>query len=85
MTKLTCQEVLDQLWEYLDEDARAELTSQINEHIGGCSHCKVEVDSLRQTISLYRCEEAVGAPLELSDRVRAALQMAYRERQSRAD
>jgi predicted anti-sigma-YlaC factor YlaD len=79
VTKLTCQEVLDQLWEYLDEDARAELTSRINDHLGGCVHCKVEVDSLRQTISLYQCEDMVGTPILLSERVRAALQQAYGE------
>lgn len=85
MSKLTCQEVLDQLWEYLDDEARAELTARINEHIGGCMHCKVEVDSLRQTISLYRCEESVGTPIQLSDRLRAALQAAYREHDVRPD
>ena len=79
VTKLTCQEVLDQLWEYLDEDAREELTSRINEHLGGCNHCKVEVDSLKQTISLYQCEDRVVVPIQLSDRVRAALQQAYGE------
>jgi anti-sigma factor (TIGR02949 family) len=79
VSKLTCQEVLDQLWEYLDDDARVELTTKINEHIGGCMHCKVEVDSLRRTISLYRCEDRVGTPIQLSERLQAALQMAYRE------
>ncbi len=85
MTKLSCQEVLDQLWEYLDDDARAELTHQINEHIGGCQHCKVEVDSLKATISLYRCEEPVGVPIQMSERLTAALQAAYRERPTGSD
>ncbi len=80
VSKLSCQEVLDQLWEYLDEEARTELASQINEHLGGCKHCKVEVDSLRHTISLYRCEEQVGTPILLSERLSAALQVAYSER-----
>jgi anti-sigma factor (TIGR02949 family) len=79
VSKLSCQEVLDQLWEYLDEDARAEFTAHIDEHLGGCRHCKMEVDSLRQTISLYRCEEQVGTPIQLSVRLREALQNAYRE------
>lgn len=79
MTKLTCQEVLDQLWEYLDAPSRADLTAQINDHIGGCTHCRVEVDSLRQTISLYQCENDVGTPIQLSERVKAALQQAYGE------
>ena len=85
MTKLTCQEVLDQLWEYLDEDARTELTSKINDHLGGCNHCKVEVDSLRHTISLYQCDDGVKAPIQLSERVRAALDQVYREREQPRD
>ena len=84
MSKLTCQEVLDQLWEYLDEDARKDLTEKIDQHIGGCSHCKVEVDSLRHTISLYKCDDQVGIPIQLSDKVRAALEKAYEERSGQA-
>jgi anti-sigma factor (TIGR02949 family) len=79
VTKLSCQEVLDQLWEYLDDEARAELSTRINEHLGGCHDCSVEVDSLRKTISLYRCEEAVAVPVQLSERLLAALGKAYRE------
>jgi anti-sigma factor (TIGR02949 family) len=77
--KLTCQEVLDQLWEYLDDDAREDLKSQINIHLNGCRHCKVEVDSLRQTISLYRCEESVPIPIQLSGKLLSALHAAYDE------
>ena len=78
MSKLSCQEVLDQLWEYLDDEARTELSTRINEHLGDCSDCSVEVDSLRKTISLYRCEEQVAVPIQLSDRLRKALNQAYR-------
>lgn len=78
--KLTCQEVVDQLWEYLDDDARQELCRQIDEHIGDCSHCRVEVDSLRRTISLYRVEENVCTPVRLSERLKNALDDVYRER-----
>ena len=79
MSKLSCQEVLDQLWEYLDDEARTELSTRINEHLGGCSDCSVEVDSLRKTISLYRCKEQVAVPIQLSERLLAALGKAYRE------
>ena len=79
MKKLSCQEVLDQLWEYLDEDARAELRTEIDGHVSGCHHCQIEVDSLQHTILLYRNEEAVPAPVQLSDRLREALRAAYKE------
>lgn len=79
MTRLSCQEVLEQLWEYLDEDARGELIAQIDEHIGDCKHCRMEVDTLRRTVSLYRCDEPCAAPIQLSARLSAALQAAYAE------
>ena len=79
MSKLSCQEVLDQLWDYLDDEARTELSSRINEHLGGCRDCSVEVDSLRKTISLYRCEDSVPVPVQLNERLREALNRAYRE------
>lgn len=77
MRKLSCQEVLDQLWEYLDEEARAELCAEIETHLTACSNCQVEVDSIKHTILLYRSEEQVRTPVLLSDRLRDALNQAY--------
>lgn len=79
MRKITCQEVLDQLWEYLDDEARAELCSEIEGHLTACSHCRVEVDSLRKTVLLYRSGDEAKTPIQLSERLRAALETAYRE------
>jgi RNA binding exosome subunit len=78
--KLSCQEVLDQLSDYLEEDAAAELRTQIESHLNGCRHCHLEVDTLRRTIQLFRVDDAVGLPLELSEKLRAALEAAYREK-----
>jgi len=77
--KLSCQEVLDQLWEYLDEDARAEICAEIDAHLHGCHLCQVEVDTIRHTILLYRAEEPKVTPVVLSERLRAALDGAYRD------
>ncbi len=73
MKKISCQEVLDQLWEYLDEEARAELCSEINEHLERCHDCQVEVDSLRMTVRIFRCEDHTPVPVLLSDKLRAAM------------
>jgi len=83
VTKLSCQEVLDQLWEYLDPAVQRDLKAQIDSHLGGCKHCTVEVDSIKKTISLYQCEEK-HAPVQLSERLRDALQKAYEQKTSGA-
>lgn len=80
MKKLNCQEVLDQLSDYLEEDVAIELRTQIEAHLNGCRHCHLEVDSLRRTVQLYTCDESVGTPITLNDRLRSALEQAYRER-----
>lgn len=79
MKKLNCQEVLDQLSDYLEEDVAAELRTQIESHLNGCRHCHLEVDSLRTTVQLYRLDDPVGVPLALSERLRFALHAVYRE------
>lgn len=80
MKSLTCQEVLDQLSDYLDADARAELVEGVNVHLGKCSHCRVEVDTLRRTIEIYSCDEKVVVPVQLSDKLQNALDQLYREK-----
>jgi predicted anti-sigma-YlaC factor YlaD len=52
-----CSEVLEQLADYLDEDARAELCRAIESHLSRCRDCRVEVDSVRKTIVLYQAEQ----------------------------
>ena len=79
MRRLTCQEVLDQLSEYLDADARDELVGAVDHHLGVCVHCRIEVDTVRRTILLYRSEERVVLPTHLSLRLNEALERAYRD------
>lgn len=78
--KMNCQEVLDQLSDFLEEDVAAELRTEIETHLNGCRHCHLEVDTLRTTIQLYRVDDPVGVPIHLSERIRVALHAAYLER-----
>ena len=75
--KLSCQEVLDQLADYLDADAQAELVAQVDMHVGACEHCRAEVDTLKRTIMIYRCDERVVLPVHLDERLQSALREAY--------
>lgn len=78
MRNLTCQEVLDQLADYLDEAAHAELIGAVERHLGACVHCRVEVDSLKYTVLFYRRNERIELPAPLADKLQAALEQAYR-------
>jgi RNA binding exosome subunit len=78
--KINCQEVLDHLSDYLEEDVAAELRTQIEAHLNGCRHCHLEVDTLQRTVQLYRADDIVGTPIILSERIKSALAAAYREK-----
>jgi hypothetical protein len=77
--KLGCEEVLEQLSDYLDEDARAELCEAIEQHLSRCHDCQVEVDTIKKTILLYQADRVTEMPVAVSGRLSAALAQAYRQ------
>ncbi len=54
MAHQDCRELLDDLSDYLDGEASAELCAEIRRHMSSCEKCRVVVDTLGKTIKLYR-------------------------------
>jgi predicted anti-sigma-YlaC factor YlaD len=81
-----CKEVLEQLSEYVDAEARAELCRQIEEHLAHCSRCKIHVDTVRKTILLYHIDGPAETPVRVSAALESALAREYhRHRLTTAD
>jgi len=72
-----CDEVLNQLSEYVDEEARAELCRAIEAHLARCRGCKIEVDTVRKTIMIYRIDGPSEAPVHVSAALESALAREY--------
>jgi len=72
-----CTEVLEQLSDYLDAEARAELCRQIDAHLARCSRCQVHVDTVRKTILLYHIDGPSETPVRVSADLQAALAREY--------
>jgi len=53
MATAQCQHLLENMSDYLDGEASAELCAEIERHLDGCDDCRVMVDTLRKTITLY--------------------------------
>jgi len=51
-----CSELLKSIEDYLDGDIQPEVCTMLEEHIRGCQNCRIVVDTLRKTISLYHDE-----------------------------
>jgi predicted anti-sigma-YlaC factor YlaD len=80
--KLSCAEVLEQLADYLDQDARAELCRQIEAHLTGCHDCQLYVDTVKKTIVLYQADREIKMPVHLTDRLRTAMEQEYQRDQA---
>ena len=67
---MNCTEFLANLTDYFDAKTAATLRSELEQHMGGCDHCHVTVNTTRQTIEIYRNDELY----ELPDSIRTQLQ-----------
>ena len=74
---MDCSEVLEQLADYLDADARAEMCRAIEEHLKFCAGCRVEVDSVRKTVVLYQADRDVRVPSSALTGLQSALTREY--------
>jgi predicted anti-sigma-YlaC factor YlaD len=66
-----CEELLAQLNDYAAGELDAELCHTLNQHLAECPDCQVVLDTLTQTISLYRALHE--SPDVLPDDVEARL------------
>jgi anti-sigma factor RsiW len=49
-----CRRLLGQLNEYVDGELAEELCLALEAHLHGCEDCRVVLDSLTRTVTLYR-------------------------------
>ncbi|HEY5254503.1 MAG TPA: zf-HC2 domain-containing protein [Acidobacteriaceae bacterium] len=59
---MNCTEFLANLTDYFDAKTATALRSELEQHMAGCSHCHVTVDTTRQTIEIYRNDELFEMP-----------------------
>ncbi len=74
---MDCSEVMEQLADYLDEDARVELRRAVDEHCEHCRDCRYYVDTVRKTVVLYQAERRIEVPLKATALLHAALAAEY--------
>jgi len=77
---MECNELIEQLSEYLDPEARAQICREVEEHLTRCRDCSLYVDTVRKTIVIARSVPAPATPITLNDQLQAALTRAYQTR-----
>lgn len=49
-----CRQLLNSLSDYIDGDLPQELCNEIELHMKDCDNCRIVVDTLNKTVSLYQ-------------------------------
>lgn len=50
---VSCKRLWESLSDYIDGELSDELCQKIEQHLAGCEHCRVVVDTTHKTIYLY--------------------------------
>ncbi|MFQ6606299.1 MAG: hypothetical protein ACE5DP_01400 [Fidelibacterota bacterium] len=62
--------VMKQLREQLGKDINADILEDLAQHMKECPDCKIYVDTVRQTVELYRVVESpTSVPEEVTERL----------------
>jgi len=71
---ISCLEVIRKLSNYIDDDVKPQLRSDIEAHLPNCAHCTAIYDGLRNTITLVGDGRCFELPSGFSQRFRGRLQ-----------
>jgi len=70
---VTCTEFIAKLDELIDGSLASEVRTHMEEHLRGCDHCEVTLNTTRKTIEIYRSNELYELPTSVRDRLHAAI------------
>jgi hypothetical protein len=70
---VTCSEFMALLDDLLDDDVSVALRADLEEHLGGCEHCFITMNTTRQTIDFYANRELYPLPEALRSRLEIAI------------
>ena len=70
-----CSQLLTQLPDYLDGEARASICREIEKHLQSCEDCRVVVDTMKKTITLYRKVPREEVPSAVHERLVRVLKL----------
>jgi len=77
---MKCEELLNQLNEYVDGTVDAAICEQFEKHMAGCNPCQLVVDNIRKTITLYKNGQPYDLPIEFRSKLHAVLRERWKEK-----
>ena len=57
----------------IDDSVSTQMRADLQEHLQGCEHCTVTLNTSRKTIQIYRSHEIYDMPTSLRERLHRAI------------
>ncbi|HOA52854.1 MAG TPA: zf-HC2 domain-containing protein [Thermogutta sp.] len=76
---MKCDELLAALNAYIDGEIDPQVCAELSRHLEGCNPCRVVIDTLRKTITLYKGEVPYELPPEVHARLHECLKKKWQE------
>jgi anti-sigma factor RsiW len=77
---VNCKKVIIELTSYLDGVLDSTMRIDLEQHLSGCTDCRMVVDTTRKTIQIFCNSEPVPLPEDVRHRLHAALLDRFRRR-----
>ncbi len=71
---ISCEQVWQEVSNYLDGEVAPDLRAAIDDHIRGCQRCAAVVNGTRNVVQLYSDERMLEMPVGLSQRLRRRIE-----------
>ncbi|MDI6740464.1 MAG: zf-HC2 domain-containing protein [Candidatus Edwardsbacteria bacterium] len=71
-----CRRMVSAFSDYIDKDMREAVCRKVDEHLKDCPDCRVYLDTLNKTITLYRDLGDVAVPRDIQSRLFATIRLA---------
>ncbi len=76
--KDNCKKIINELTTYLDGGLDGSTRHDLEEHLSRCKNCRLIIDTTRQTVQIFCNSEPVPLPVDVRERLHAALRARFR-------
>ena len=77
---MNCKKVIVELTSYLDGVLDSSMRMDLEQHLSGCTDCRLVVDTCRKTIQIFCNSEPVPLPEDVRQRLHSALLERFRRK-----
>lgn len=79
---MKCEDMLELLGDYVDGQIDPALCKEFERHLEGCNPCKIVIDTVKETVTLYKGTDVYELPAPFRERLHQTLRERWQEKRS---